>query len=66
MFDWQPIATAPKDGRTILGWCEQSQALHPIYWEGNEWRDHEECIGTEGKPTHWLEIPQPPGWIAEY
>jgi hypothetical protein len=53
---WRPMASAPRDGSTILAWWEDSQTLAPIIWDGNESLDPD-------PPTHWLPIPRPPGWV---
>jgi hypothetical protein len=63
MTDWQPIATAPKDGTEVL--------LHGRHNDGEAWYE----VGFWGKhsqswtvapldPTHWMEL-VPPGAIVE-
>lgn len=70
-MNWQPIETAPKDGRNILvsdgrlvsigGWLTDID--HGAEWEGQ--------IGMAGwwafdlgpnndRPTHWMPLPEPP------
>lgn len=56
---WQPIETAPKDGRRLLlwwpEWCDE-----PIkgWWADGYWQ----CIDAvvEEGPTHWMPLPPPP------
>ena len=74
---WQPIETAPRDGRELLlfspydepneyvgfwGWTELPQG-HPDYWAG--WSYVDELLINhcidEPAPTHWMPLPEPPG-----
>jgi hypothetical protein len=70
MTNWQPIETAPKDGRTILGYSESGQML--IWrWDTDRyakkpkpyWRAFS-VFGVTGErsmqPTHWMPLPEPP------
>ncbi len=53
---WQPIETAPRDGREVLLW------VHGIYVIGwyhrGEWRHGPK--GYAVSPTHWRPLPTPP------
>ena len=64
---WQPIETAPKNGRPILVWARNR------YLEKVEWNDQPEfnywSLGLDGSgncnnlyyaPTHWMPLPLPP------
>lgn len=59
---WQPIETAPKDGRTILGWWVSRQCITPIYWVDDTWLEDGTEVNVD-PPSHWMEIPEPPGWV---
>jgi hypothetical protein len=76
MGEWQPIATAPKDGRQLLLFCDDYDPAvfvgayghtelpegHEDYWEG--WSFSEELLmsycSEEPEPTHWQPLPDPP------
>lgn len=63
MIDWQPIETAPKDGRSVLVWWEH-WALRPIvayYHYQDGWLASEKLGSEGGGPTHWMPLPDPPG-----
>lgn len=60
--DWQPIETAPNDGRRVLVWCEDwvapltaSSVLKGQLWEPDYVREP-----FKYQPTHWMPIPEPP------
>jgi len=63
MSDWQPIATAPKDGTTVLlfapGW---DSAKTGWTFGKDDWQDcpfhHHGYPAYE--PTHWMPLPAPP------
>lgn len=60
MSDWQPIASAPKDGREILiGWTDSSRIFIAIF-EIGRWRDAEDGEAFPFEPTHWMPLPEPP------
>jgi hypothetical protein len=63
MTDWQPIETAPKDGRFI--WLGDSSGLRIGFWARERWADM--ARAEEGgprdltfAPTHWQPLPKPP------
>ena len=60
---WQPIETAPKDGRTILAYgCWPNFPSVPdvafVYWdEDSNWWAFD---GEEMLITYWMHLPEPP------
>jgi hypothetical protein len=60
---WQPIETAPRDGKPFLAWENEDRGPFKCWWHENwlsdeaYWDDHA-C--TEPQPTHWQPLPQPP------
>lgn len=65
---WQPIETAPKDGRTVLlWWTTRGAGTGGYVVEGDDlmacgWRgDQDLCIPRDQKHcTHWMPLPLPP------
>ena len=59
--EWQDIATAPKDQRTILGYTPYASiAVGDMYWslDLEQW---ERLPGEHVHPTHWMpQLPAPP------
>lgn len=64
MSEWQPIATAPKDGTVIWG-CDAVRGYDGkvVYTQSHEWM----CVGFNQfgmdigfYPTHWMPLPKPP------
>lgn len=72
MSEWQPIETAPKDGRDILVWMplgdgrgNPTVAVVDWYVANGEshWRIAEGVFGPlalDFPPTHWMPLPEPP------
>jgi len=71
--DWQPIATAPKDGTEILGYIPAgpghlSDLVCTVWWDqAPSWRPDESDWETpwgfnsdELGPSHWLPHPATP------
>lgn len=64
MSKWQPIETAPKDGRRIIIGYDDVVAI--VKWEGSGWceNDYDNLWhGPDmffGGPTHWQPLPPPP------
>jgi hypothetical protein len=70
MSDWQPIETAPKDGREILvklGSLECAVSFR-AHSRSDECSQHQLSLGPcwrsmtgfPIKPTHWMPLPEPP------
>lgn len=60
--EWQPIATAPKDGRRIIG-CKPGwvSAWNFHFAERyNVWRKEGGCVSPFQQPTLWQPWPEPP------
>lgn len=70
--EWQPIATAPKDGTrilvvcefagkrdvTVVRWCDSPAPAGPF---GRfTWREMQDSALAERIPTHWMPIPRLP------
>jgi hypothetical protein len=57
--EWQPIETAPKDGKDILVFGEQLRRV--AFWDearGGLWS---RWPGREPiRATHWMPLPEPP------
>ncbi|WP_332822457.1 hypothetical protein [Stutzerimonas kunmingensis] len=73
-MSWQPIETAPKDGREI--WVGDRCSIRIAFWLdgaayehrgsiGGGWRDHAKAEARDladlhFTPTHWQPLPDPP------
>lgn len=68
MSEWQPIETAPKDGRRILvSEANYVDSIGCAYWSySKEWKEEgwysSACCDdiTMFFPTHWMPLPPPP------
>lgn len=66
VMEWQPIETAPKDGRRIRG-QDADGRLHETFWGktshvplyGWNYGDDVEDLNL-WEPTHWMPLPEPP------
>lgn len=58
--EWQPIETAPKNQRVLIGGggCPRvhENELRCFRTAGCGWAG----LGTEEQPTHWMPLPKPP------
>lgn len=60
--EWQPLETAPKDGRAILGFIPGWFAICGTWFQDGQWWM---AAGQDGRmgcppPTHWMPLPEPP------
>lgn len=57
---WQPIETAPKNGRPVLVAWANKPTWAPVtaYVGDGQWHDEDEAIYRD--PTHWMPLPDPP------
>ena len=66
MNEWQPIATAPKDGSGIL--IVAGGLVFEAFWDYmhdvNVWRyanmTDDQSLSEIIEPTHWMPLPTPP------
>lgn len=62
-MDWQPIETAPKDWRRVLGCIGSGDGRVVVEMEYDrrlgEWHRPMGC-GVAITPTHWMPLPGPP------
>lgn len=68
---WQPIETAPKDGRRIFAWCEHWSGALTVQFYGSAsvgWSTSYD-INLRYQPTHWMPLPpgpnEPPQWLSD-
>lgn len=57
-MEWQPIETAPRDGRPIL-----ASDIGPYAYVVEWFKANKAWIGADGmywSPTHWMPLPEPP------
>lgn len=68
---WQDIATAPKDRTAILVNVSDSMVPVIVQWDTAEAMGYQPCwvntvdgehLGKYSQPTHWMPLPNPPGW----
>ncbi|MDR3672528.1 MAG: DUF551 domain-containing protein [Holophaga sp.] len=68
MSEWQPIATAPKDGSILIGRgsydsteADTMLAVAMRYQSNQWWRENAgEGFTIACHPTHWMHMPAPP------
>lgn len=60
MSDWQPIDTAPKDGRQILVWDRADRETDKLYWMQDHWNNILGHAVDADALTHWMPLPNPP------
>ncbi len=62
---WQPIETAPKDGRLIVAIRKGAdrRGYTFVFWDGDSWAGYckrDEIILVQAQPTDWLPLPEAP------
>lgn len=61
---WQPIATAPRDGTWFLAVTAGADWWRPrivrFYDERDRFPKHENMSPWSVAPTHWMPLPEPP------
>ena len=64
MNEWQPIETAPKDGRWVLVFIPEAYNWHYGERHCAKWVSRESGWSMPGigglSPTHWMPLPEPP------
>jgi hypothetical protein len=63
--EWQPIDTAPKDGRRVLVWNPNWSAAIAAQWYGEDWRIVYTLQPFNHQPTHWRALPAPPSSMEQ-
>jgi len=65
-MQWQPIETAPKDGRDVFIW---NDGPYIARWTNPDgmfgWWDDSGEVGLQHHPTHWMPLPAPPAVQTE-
>lgn len=63
--EWQSIANAPKDGSALLLWPTIRECVGVFHWSA----EHDSWVDDLGgrylgqiSATHWMPLPEPPGW----
>jgi hypothetical protein len=63
---WRDIATAPKDGKAVLGWHPRWSIPEVSVWlDGPRmsepgWHSYQRSYRWSHQPTHWQPLPSPP------
>lgn len=60
---WQPIETAPKDGKTHILAYEEGGDIYRAAWDAESecWSSYcGQYVTVTPEPTHWQPLPQPP------
>lgn len=66
--DWQSAATAPRDGRQILGHCDWEPLTVVVFRRAGQWLvAWDEAHFEDGfELTHWQPLPNPPSQPSSY
>lgn len=58
---WQPIQTAPKDGRSVIAWVPGfGMGAFTLFWSDEGWREPAHMNRLTVEPTYWMAIPALP------
>lgn len=61
MNEWQPIASAPRDGTRVLIADMDAWMAVARFWPGNmRWIEDAASGMTLNDPSHWMPLPPPP------
>jgi len=64
MSEWQPIDTAPKDGKEILAYAPENEycesRIGVIYFTEYDGWISADYDAVKYEPTHWMPLPPPP------
>jgi hypothetical protein len=69
MSEWQPIETAPKDGRRLILHWSTTGYVDVRYWRPGQERwwgfpdsdpRYDPDLAIKNVPTHWMPLPKPP------
>jgi hypothetical protein len=73
MDDWQPINTAPRDGRTILAYLPAHAGLPTrqdvvaVFWDAAcGWATAYSGACLDAEPTYWMRLPDPPAAVERH
>lgn len=58
MSEWQPLATAPRDGTVVDLWHKDGFRITDSWWDAEDrvWT----CLFDDVELTHWMPEPPPP------
>ena len=64
-MEWQPISTAPKDGRRVLVWIADTSFTgcafaHLWFYEDGDLGGGVDGFTGDWNVTHWMPLPEPP------
>ena len=60
MSTWQPIETAPTDGRLVIVYAEAHDGLDGFVTAARWHEDAGWCVDELRPVTHWMPLPEPP------
>lgn len=66
---WQPIGSAPRDGKEFDAWSAHGERWTNVWWDksrgyfahwGDTGFDSNGVVPVDAELTHWMPLPQPP------